>query len=299
MTLRRNGASVEPSLTEKDLLTQEIWVARRAGDITAELVVEQFEKMEEIQRRLEQKAATESVLNSLLTLSLADLPQNELLRRALDLVLSIPWLASRAQGAILLVEDDPELLVMKTQRSLPEAVQRACERVRFGHCVCGCAAGLGELVFFDDVGTPGISGAADLHGAYCVPLVSSGNLLGVMTVYVDAGHRRDAVEEAFLRAVADVLAGVIERRRIVERLRLATQAADAANRAKSTFLANMSHELRTPLNAIIGYSEMLEEEAQDAGQRDFVPDLQKIQAAGWSMPRRTAAVNRSSPNSSF
>jgi DNA-binding response OmpR family regulator/two-component sensor histidine kinase len=42
----------------------------------------------------------------------------------------------------------------------------------------------------------------------------------------------------------------------------------------------MSHELRTPLNAIIGYSEMLEEEAQDAGQRDFVPDLQKIQAAG-------------------
>lgn len=58
MTLRRNGASVEPSLTEKDLLTQEIWVARRAGDITAELVVEQFEKMEEIQRRLEQKAAT-------------------------------------------------------------------------------------------------------------------------------------------------------------------------------------------------------------------------------------------------
>ena len=28
----------------------------------------------------------------------------------------------------------------------------------------------------------------------------------------------------------------------------------------------MSHELRTPLNAIIGYSEMLQEEAEDAGQ---------------------------------
>ena len=27
----------------------------------------------------------------------------------------------------------------------------------------------------------------------------------------------------------------------------------------------MSHELRTPLNAIIGYSEMLQEEAQDLG----------------------------------
>ena len=42
----------------------------------------------------------------------------------------------------------------------------------------------------------------------------------------------------------------------------------------------MSHELRTPLNAIIGYSEMLEEESQDLGQENFIPDLQKIQGAG-------------------
>lgn len=53
-----------------------------------------------------------------------------------------------------------------------------------------------------------------------------------------------------------------------------------ASRTKSLFLANMSHELRTPLNAIIGYSEMLEEEADDFGYEDIIPDLQKIQKAG-------------------
>jgi PAS domain S-box-containing protein len=56
--------------------------------------------------------------------------------------------------------------------------------------------------------------------------------------------------------------------------------AEEANRTKSEFLANMSHELRTPLNAVIGYSEILEEDAEDAGQEHFIPDLRKIRNAG-------------------
>jgi PAS domain S-box-containing protein len=66
---------------------------------------------------------------------------------------------------------------------------------------------------------------------------------------------------------------------VTELLR-AQQDAEDANSAKSQFLANMSHELRTPLNAIIGYSEMLQEDAEDAGQQGFVPDLEKIHSAG-------------------
>jgi len=57
-------------------------------------------------------------------------------------------------------------------------------------------------------------------------------------------------------------------------------AAEAANDAKSAFLANMSHELRTPLNAIIGYSEMLQEQAEEDGHEDYLADLRKIHTAG-------------------
>src|SRR5204863_5709558 len=65
-----------------------------------------------------------------------------------------------------------------------------------------------------------------------------------------------------------------------ERVQETSRELEVASRHKSQFLANMSHELRTPLNAIIGYSEMLQEEAEDLGEERSLPDLQKINAAG-------------------
>jgi adenylate cyclase len=77
-----------------------------------------------------------------------------------------------------------------------------------------------------------------------------------------------------------VYTDITELKRREEELEQARDTAQQATEAKSRFLAAMSHELRTPLNAIIGYSEMLQEEAQDQNAEGFVPDLQKINAAG-------------------
>ncbi|MDE0059424.1 MAG: PAS-domain containing protein [Defluviicoccus sp.] len=67
---------------------------------------------------------------------------------------------------------------------------------------------------------------------------------------------------------------------LVDRLTVARDEAMEANRTKSQFLANMSHELRTPLNAIIGITELLEEDAADDGQDDYVEPLERISRAG-------------------
>ena len=73
------------------------------------------------------------------------------------------------------------------------------------------------------------------------------------------------------------LSNEIVERKIVERdLEAAKLVAEESSLAKSAFLATMSHELRTPLNAIIGYSEMLHEEAAEAGLATMSGDLDKV-----------------------
>ena len=95
----------------------------------------------------------------------------------------------------------------------------------------------------------------------------------------DITERKTA--EELMRQARDAAESALAELRDTQRaLELARDAAEEANRTKSSFLANMSHELRTPLNAIIGYSELLQEDANDKGDHEPVEDLKKIESAG-------------------
>ena len=65
-----------------------------------------------------------------------------------------------------------------------------------------------------------------------------------------------------------------------EDMEAARDEAISANANRAQFFNNMSHELRTPLNAVLGYSEMLQEECEDMGYDDLLPDIERINTSG-------------------
>ena len=112
---------------------------------------------------------------------------------------------------------------------------------------------------------------AGFRSNVAVPLIRDQRTVGVLVVRRKvAGEAPQAVVD-LLQTFASQSVLAIENARLFQQVETQSRELAVASQHKSQFLANMSHELRTPLNAIIGYSEMLQEEAEDVGEAAFLP----------------------------
>ena len=168
-------------------------------------------------------AQIQGIINTILEFSLQPLTLEAQLTRTLDLILSLEWLIQDAKGAIFLTEPDHRSLIMTVQRNMPPALVSSCHRVDFNHCLCGRAAATGKAVYsdaVDDHHETAYDGMSS-HGHYCVPIKYGQQVLGVINLYVPGGQTRNEIDDRFLGAIANALAGLIVRKQAEDELRQA------------------------------------------------------------------------------
>jgi len=177
-------------------------------------VFEDITERKNSEERMTKSYQIQLIINKLLQVSLQNLPLEKILEQIIEIISAASWAVFEQKAAIFVVEDEPEVLVLKAQHGLPDSILNTCAKLPFGKCLCGKAAASKKIIYSDHIGIEhdNIYEGIFPHGSYCVPILSSnGDVLGVLNICLQEGHKRSEEEENFMVLVAEVLSGMLGR----------------------------------------------------------------------------------------
>jgi signal transduction histidine kinase len=113
-----------------------------------------------------------------------------------------------------------------------------------------------------------------------VPLLSRGQLLGVLDMQDSRPERFTAADADIFATLAGQIAVALENARLFAEIQATADRLRELDKLKSEFLATISHELRTPLNSVLGYSEIILEGIDGPISEEAEDDVRAIHENG-------------------
>ncbi|MBF0142847.1 MAG: CHASE domain-containing protein [Magnetococcales bacterium] len=252
----------------------------------------------------------QDVINDIYRISFAQRSLEERLEKALKTLLRIPWIFNQSKGAIFLADEGSRSLRLVAHQSLDPALLELCRTVPYGHCLCGQAALARELCFAAEVDDRHHIRFETMkpHGHYSLPMTSGDELLGVLTLYLDAGHLENEEEKSLLLGIANTLSAMVKRhlndeniKKINEDLENTVsrrtdelkQSLVALKRIQQSLIqsetmaalgglvAGVAHEINTPVGNAYTAATFLEEERRKIAQSFHQGQMRRSELAGF------------------
>ncbi|NOX54566.1 MAG: bacteriohemerythrin [Planctomycetes bacterium] len=154
---------------------------------------------------------TKAAISTILDISTRPIHFSEQLTAIIRVLTSISWLGAVRRGAIFVANCHRQLVLVAHHNLNPQLVE-SCDTVPFGKCLCGKAAESKEVIFkecMDHDHEITYAGIRD-HGHYVIPLMDdSGELLGVLVLYLEAGHEPHPEEATFIEMLQRTVSNIL------------------------------------------------------------------------------------------
>lgn len=191
-----------------------------------------------------------------------------------------------AVSSLYLLDRDGEMLTLAATNGLDRHhIGRA--KIRLGEGITGRVAASRQPIAIPDVRTDdrflwvrGLDQRRFITSMLSVPLTWRDQVVGALNVQTESRRHFDEQDVAQLSAIADLLAGIVEKGRLQREAEAQVVQLQALDHARSELIALVTHELRTPLAVVRAYTDLLSEEPSLEGRSSRDP-MRRATRAAW------------------
>lgn len=203
----------------------------------------------EMEENIKRQYQKQSIIQSLLELSIKGETVNGILNRALDGLFREKWLDLDGAGRIYLASPESQKLILKCSIGVSDDEAQRCREIPFGVCACGRSFLNSSIELAGAVAEDPIGPSCGL----CVPIVYRNNAIGLMNLCMKPGYKRNKRKDEFMMTLGVTLGNIISNIRSEEDLLQANKVLSDTKRLSDigSLAATVAHELRNPLGVIL------------------------------------------------